>query len=139
MDTMVLGTERTTEFSAVEKWALSRAMPASMFIRAAGTLWVFYFLWMQSWPSALLAMIITSLVSMIAVRQVKYFEVAQTLLGKIALLHLHPVNLSIQLVALAPTIYGFWMHSAEAILIGLSLLFLGHVFGWEKVDRRFAN
>lgn len=66
-------------------------------------------------------------------------KMAETTLGKIALLHLHPFNLITQSIGLVPLVYGIWIHSVETILAGLSLVLLGHIVGWSKVDSKFST
>ncbi len=47
---------------------------------------------------------------------------AQTLLDKIMLLHLHPVNLTLQMAGFA------------LLLSATSMVFLGHMWGWHRVN-----
>jgi len=60
---------------------------------------------------------------------------AKTALGKMALLHLHPVNLSLQLAGVAVAVWGIWAHETIPILSGTSLILLGHTFGWGHIHR----
>jgi hypothetical protein len=64
---------------------------------------------------------------------------SETSMGKIGLLHLHPMNLAIRLVGAVILLYGIWQRSLDLTLGGVSVIFLGHTFGWAKVDPRFAR
>jgi hypothetical protein len=61
-------------------------------------------------------------------------QLAQTTLGKILLLHLHPLNVVIQLSGFAVLLYSFWIHSSVHILLAVSMILLGHMWGWHKVN-----
>ena len=71
------------------------------------------------------------------VRKVDPHFMAQTTLGKLALIHFHPFNLGLQILGLLPLIYGLWMHVPEAILIGVSLIIVGHFYGWSQLNDNF--
>lgn len=134
-----VGTTRQSHgFSWLQKWMLLQFHPRNIFIDAASGLWFVYFLWNHNWPAALVSWIAFSTLGLISVRGANLASMADTTLGKIGLLHSHPLNLTIQLIGLVPLIYGIWTHSAETILIGISVVLVGHVFGWASVDRRFA-
>jgi len=65
-----------------------------------------------------------------------YAAVATSWLGRVALLHLHPINVTLQSIGAVALIYGLWSHEAQTILAGGSLIFLGHCWGWRDVDER---
>jgi xanthine/uracil permease len=48
------------------------------------------------------------------------------------------MNMSLQMLGLIPVVYGIWAHVPELILLGISLVFAGHTFGWSEVDGRFT-
>jgi len=128
----------TTRFSVLERMVLRRAHPISMMIGAAGAIWAVAFLWQNNWQWALVAIIGSRLAAYVVLRNANLPAIAETPIGKIALLHLHPINLAVQSVGAVIAVYGLWTHSAEAIMAGLSVVFLGHLFGWSKVDSRFS-
>jgi uncharacterized membrane protein YesL len=61
-------------------------------------------------------------------------QLAQTTLGRILLLHLHPLNLLLQVGGFSVLLYGFWVHSGLYIIFAISLILLGHMWGWHKVN-----
>jgi uncharacterized membrane protein YesL len=62
-------------------------------------------------------------------------DLAQTTLGKILLLHLHPMNVVLQTLGIVTLFFGFWEHSAMYLMFGTSLILLGHMWGWRKVHQ----
>jgi hypothetical protein len=43
----------------------------------------------------------------------------------------------IQLIGLVVLGSGLWAHHSQQILVGFSLVLLGHIFGWDKVSPHF--
>lgn len=126
-------------FTFMEKYVLRASHPRSLFIDVVGRMWAVYFLWDQNWRAALAIFLIFRLVSFAAVWNINIKNFADTLLGKIGLLHIHPINLATQLAGSVILLYGVWQHSTDLILGGTSLVFLGHLFGWSNVDYRFSD
>lgn len=125
--------------SATERLIVRRSHPRSLFINAVGGLWMIYFLARQDWVMALSVVVFFRALAYVSVWKCDPQLLAQTTLGKVALLHLHPVNLVVQVAGLIPMLYGVWQHNTELILGGLSLVLMGHLFGWSKLDRRLAR
>lgn len=123
-------------FSRLERLMLMRFHPRCQVFSSIGVIWSVYFLYNYDWPKALMAAVVFIALGMTSVLGVKFDEFAETTLGRLALLHTHTGNLFIQLIGLVPSVYGIWTHSVEFTLIGLSIVIIGHVFGWDKVDRR---
>jgi hypothetical protein len=119
-------------YSVIEKYALLRSHPRAMLTRSVGTIWAFYFMWENLWPLALASAFISAVVGYFVAGSVNYEKVGATTLGKIALLHLHPVNLTVQALGLVVLLSGLWYHNTVQLLSGFSLILLGHLFGWEK-------
>jgi len=59
---------------------------------------------------------------------------AGTTLGKIMLLHLHPMNLVVQIAGFGVLLYSIWTRSAILIMAGVSIILFGHLWGWHKVN-----
>jgi hypothetical protein len=121
----------------LERYVLRRAHPVSIFIDTVGLIWFIYYLWMNLWQEAVAVLIFARLCANAATVRAHSDRLSQTILGKIALLHLHPVNLFLQIVGTAVAIDGVWTHRSMVILAALSLILLGHLQGWPQVDRRF--
>lgn len=122
----------------METYVLLRAHPRLIVFHTAGAIWFIYFLWNRSWVEAVFSLLFAGIVGLSTVRLTDTEKIATTTLGRLALLHLHPANLLLQLAGIAPFIYGLWTHSTQLILIGLTLVVLGHSFGWSAMDERFA-
>ena len=121
-------------FSWFEKYALKHSHPRALFLDVLGIVWFFYFFWLQSWQMALASIIIGRLLASSTVMQVSPQKMSETILGKIALLHIHPANFIIQFLGFIVLTFGVWLHSTEYILLGFSAILVGHLFGWEKVS-----
>lgn len=126
------------EFSWPQRLALRRSHPISIFIDLVAWTWFVYFLWNRNWQAALVTVVAARLLALSLVRGLNFRDMAETGLGKLALLHLHPVNLSVQLIGFFIFLFGIWNRTSESILFGVSVVLFGHLFGWSKVDRRFA-
>ena len=127
------------KFNALERYVLRRAHPFMLMFDIVGVMWSTYYLWLGEWRIALGIIIVERLICMSFLNTVNYRSMADTLLGRIALLHLHPVNLAIQGAGIVFTVWSIWMHSTQGILGGLTAIILGHAFGWSKVDDRLKR
>jgi hypothetical protein len=100
-------------------------------------IWSIYYLWENNWTLALGIAVLGRIVAYLATYEVDPEKMAQSIWGKIALLHLNPVNLVAQSVGLILFIYSVWEHSVPLILASISLILIGHLKGWSKVDKNF--
>jgi len=92
--------------------------------------------WNHLWVEALLTYLAARFLGALAVSRTDVGVLGQTLLARLALLHLHGSNLLVQTAGLLVVLYGLWMHETRLILTGVSLILLGHVQGWGRVDSR---
>ncbi len=127
---------RAHYMSLIDRLFLMRFHPRAIVLNTIGTMWGTYFLWYKNWPSALLSIVIFWGMGLYFTRNINADLISQTTLGKIALLHKHPINFALNLVGLIPLISGLWQHSGELILLGLSGVILGHFFGWSEVNSK---
>lgn len=132
------GVSEHSEFSFLERLILRRFHPISILFDTTGVIWVTYFLWQNNWQYALAVIVVERLLAVSIVRRTDLKAMAATPLGKLALLHLHPLNLVVQIVGAAATVWALWTHSTLFILAGLSVLILGHSFGWSQVNPSFS-
>lgn len=128
---------RQIHSTGLRKYMLRRFHPRKMIFDAVGLMWSIYFLWNNDWSLAMLSLLGGSLLGLYFVRNVDPELMGKTTLGRIGLLHLNPVNLSIQIAGLIPFVYGIWNHAIEYILSGITVVLLGHFFGWSQVDENF--
>ncbi len=126
------------EFSRWQNYMLKRFHPRSIFIDVVGGIWFTYFFWRHDWVSAFVSILVARALCFLLATNYNTKGLAETFLGKLALLHLNPINVVTQLAGLVLFCVGLWQHSTESILAGVSVVLIGHIFGWEKVDRRLA-
>lgn len=127
------------DFSWMQRLILRRFHPRSIFIDSVGLVWFTYYFWNHDWKMALGSAIVARVVALVSVMNINTDLFAESILGKIGLLHLNPLNLVTQLAGTAILLYGIWIHSVEMILAGLSVILLGHIFGWANVDSKLAD
>ena len=118
----------------VERMIVRRGHPKHIIVGIVAFLWVIYFLWQHNWIWAAAVVVLSAVLGRLSTSGPKEETLAQTLLGKIMLLHLHPVNLTLQMAGFALLAYGIWMHSTLYIMAATSLVFLGHMWGWHRVN-----
>ena len=100
-----------SHFSWFKRYFIKRFHPRSIFVDVAAGIWFVYFLWHHDWMSAVAIVIIARIASMLLTMRVDADAFVETFLGKMALLHLNPANMIIQVLGLVITLYGVWMHS----------------------------
>ncbi len=122
-------------FSTFDRYILRRSHPRRMICDIIGLIWSIYFLWLSNWPAAVVSVILASGLGLYFTRNIDVDRISQTTLGRLGLLHKHPFNLALNFIGIFPLIYGIWRHSTELILIGFSIIILGHFFGWAEVNK----
>ncbi len=122
----------------LQRAALRRVHPSSIFIRAAAAVWIFPLIWQHDWQNALLLLLFAATAASLVTLNVDFAGMSGTALGRLAFLHLHPLNLTLQSAGALALVWGLWMQHPVAILSATSLLLLGHCFGWEGYDKRLA-
>ena len=118
-----------------ERIIVRNGHPRRIILGLITLMWALYFLWFHNWLGAGLALIIGVPLSRVAAWGMHEEDLAQTTFGKILLLHLHPVNLIVQSMGFAVLFCSVWIHSGRYIALGVSLILLGHMWGWHKVNQ----
>lgn len=121
------------QFSLLERYALMRFHPRKIILDVIGVIWGSYFLYLGMWQAAAVVLLIFVVFGFFLVRKTNLKVFSETTWGKIAILHVKPVNVAIKVFAVIILVNGIYRHSVEHVLIGMSLIFLGHFFGWSKV------
>ncbi|MFM8268801.1 MAG: hypothetical protein ACKN9V_01320 [Pseudomonadota bacterium] len=132
MEVVIEKTE-PTHLSLLQKYVLLRVHPRRVFLDAVALMWEVYFLWNQNWRAALGIFLVMNTVGLILGRRVNYEAMANTILGRLAILHTQPMNLLLQLSGAAFVVYGLLLRESLTIMAGVSLVFLGHFYGWSRV------
>lgn len=118
----------------MERMVIRRGHPKHIIVGIVGFLWFAYFLWQHDWKWALSTAVLSAVVGRLATSGTKDETLASTLLGRIMLLHLHPMNFSVQIAGFALLFYGIWFHSTVYIMVATSIVMLGHMWGWHRVN-----
>jgi hypothetical protein len=117
-----------------ERSVVRSGQPRRIIVGVITLMWVLFSLWFHLWAWAMVALVVGVALGALATTGMHVEELAQTMLGKILLLHLHPVNVALQTFGFAVLLYSFWIHSAVLMLLAISVILLGHMFGWHKVN-----
>jgi len=120
----------------VDRYFLMSSHPRKIVFDIVGAIWGTYFLWNQNRLYALGALLVMDAMGLFFTRKIDPELMSQTTIGKIGLLHKHPLNFMLNLIGLGSLVYGLWLHSAEMILIGFSVIVIGHFFGWSEVNAK---
>ncbi len=139
MEPAALGNMEVERFSLLQRSVLRRIHPRGLLIDLVGTIWFIYFFWYHDWKMAVSAVIFFRIVGFATTVNIDLVAFAETVWGKVALLHLNPFNLVTQVLGLIILLTGIWRHSVELTLGGISFLLFGHVVGWATVDQRLAD
>ena len=111
----------------IERYVIRHSHPISIYFEIVGLIWLVFFLWSHLWTEAVAVYLAARIVGLLAVYGADVRSLVQTVLGKIALLHLHGINFFVQRFGSAVALYGVWLHDVRMILTGVSLVFLGHI------------
>jgi hypothetical protein len=108
--------------------------PRRIIVGIVSLTWILYFLWFHNWMWAAVALAVGLALGRLATLRMHEEQLAQTTLGKILLLHLHPMNVLLQSIGFAALLYSFWVHSAMYMLLAISVILFGHMWGWHRVN-----
>ena len=118
----------------LERAIVRQGHPRRIIIGIVSLTWGLYFLWFHNWTWAAAVLGIGMALGLVVTMGMNEEQLAQTTLGRILLLHLHPLNLLLQVGGFSVLLYGFWVHSGLYIIFAISLILLGHMWGWHKVN-----
>ena len=117
----------------IQKYVLLRAHPRKIFLDVVALMWEVYFLWNQNWQAALAVFVGMNTIGLLPVRKVNTQALSETIWGKLALLHLQPMNLLVQLTGAVFAVMGLMRHDGLTIMTGITLIYAGHFYGWSRV------
>ncbi len=118
-----------------ERIIIRNGHPRRIIIGVISFIWTLYFLWLHNVAGAAIALIVGVPLSRLFARRMSEQQLAQTTFGKILLLHLHPANAFVQAMGFAVLLCSVWIHSGLSIALGISMILLGHMWGWHKVNQ----
>jgi hypothetical protein len=118
-----------------ERHILRHGHPRHMIVGALTTVWTSYFFWQHEFVYGISVLGGGLIIARLVTWGMHEEELANTTLGKILLLHLHPMNVLLQTLGVFILFVGFWEHSSMYLMFGTSLILLGHMWGWHKVHQ----
>jgi hypothetical protein len=120
--------------SFIQRHMLRHAHPRHLIVGIVTMVWSSYFFWVNDLTTALAILIAGIIIARFVTLGMNEDRVANTLIGKILLLHLHPMNMFLQGIGFLLLMAGLWVHSAMYIMTAVSLILVGHMWGWHKVN-----
>ncbi len=124
----------------IDRYFLISFHPRKIILSSIAATWATYFLWNRNWLAALLSVLILETLGLFFTRHIDPDLMAGTTLGRIGLLHKHPINFALNFIGSIILIYALWDHAEIAtILFGLSIVILGHFFGWGEVSSKLRD
>ncbi len=133
------GVAEVKRLGGVESYVVRNSHPISIYFQVIGSIWFAFYFWNHLWVEAILSYLASRAVGALAVSRLDVKMLAQTLLGRLGLLHLEGSNLVLQLAGLIVLLYGLWSHEVRMLLTGISVILLGHTQGWSRVDPRLGG
>lgn len=118
-----------------ERIILRNGHPRRIIVGVIILIWTLYFLWFHNWVGAAIALILGAPLSRLAARGMHEEQLAQTTFGKILILHLHPANVILQAIGFGVLLCSVPIHSGRFIALSISMILLGHMWGWHKVNQ----
>ena len=126
------------EYTWLEKYSLLSSHPRALAVSLTGLVWFSYYFWNNNWPLAAVYLIGLKSLALWSVFDCNEERLSKTLLGKIALLRLRPLNFTLTVLGAIVSAIGIWQHSI-LVLCGASLLLLGNISGWSALDSRYTS
>jgi hypothetical protein len=119
----------------VERHMLRHGHPRQMIVGMLTMVWGSYLFWTHELVYGIAVLVAGLIFARLVTWRMHEEELADTTLGKILLLHLHPMNLALQTCGFIALFFGFWEHSAMYLMTGTTMILLGHMWGWHKVHQ----
>lgn len=122
-----------SKFSFMQRWALIYAHPRKVILNLVVAMWIIYFLWNRSWQPAVFAFLASGMLGIISAWYADIEALSKTTIGKVALMHLEPLNFLVQSVGIIAIVYGLWNHGIDYIMVGISIMALTVVLSWKSL------
>ena len=122
----------TKNFSLFNRLAINHAHPTKLILDLIGFIWTAYFLWENNLMMVIIFGFGFSVLGSFLTLNADTKALAATRFGKYVIARLHPANLSLQLSGYIVSMCGVWTHQGWIILAGLSMVILGHLWGWHR-------
>lgn len=122
------------EMTFIERIMVQHANPVKLVLETVGIIWAVYFLWQQNLLWAIIFGIGLPSLGTILAWGKNEEQLSKTALGKVMLTHAHPLNFFFHLAGYISLVYGVWIHSPLFILVGITAIIIGHLWGWERLE-----
>lgn len=119
----------------IERLMLQHLHPTKLILEVIGIMWAVYFLWNQNWLGAVVAGLGLPLLGSILTMRVNTDQFRKSSYARLVLIHAHPINMLLHIVGAVIAVYGIWRHDTVLILTGVSVITLGHAWGWKSPVR----
>ena len=119
----------------IERMMLQHLHPTKFILEAIGIMWAIYFLWDQNWLGAVIAGFGLPILGSVLTMRVNTDQFRRSSYARLVLIHAHPINMLLHILGAVVTVYGIWGHDTVWILSGISIITLGHAWGWKSPVR----
>lgn len=116
----------------LQRLMLQHLHPTKFILEVIGIMWATYFLWDQNWLGAVVAGLGLPILGGLLTWRVNTDQYRKSGFARIVLIHAHPMNMLLHIVGAVITVYGLWNHQTLVILSGITVLILGHAWGWKN-------
>ena len=124
--------KKDRQMSLFRRLAINHAHPTKIVFDIVGFIWMSYFLWENQLVVGIIFGFGFSALGSFLTFNADTDELVTTAFGRYVIARLHPANLTLQTVGYVFLMYGLWVHQGWIILIGLSAVTLGHLWGWRR-------
>lgn len=118
---------------------VQHAHPTKLILDVIAYLWGIYFFSLNELLPGLVVLFGVGGLGTFLTRNIDKAALARTTLGRFFLVSSHPANISIQLLGYVLVSYGSWVHLSVPILSGVTLVLMGHLWGWDRFQGRPAD
>ncbi|GEM_PF-6455526 len=117
----------------MERMILTYAHPARLIGKLLGAIWLLYYIWHHRLILGIFVATVLTLLGLFFSWNYTPSKFRKTHFGKLILLHLNPLNYALHVVGFIVLAYGMWLHYSFPILLGVSIMMLGHIRGYRIV------
>lgn len=126
-----MGYRPVVGYSVYKRLALNHAHPTKFLLDLTGFIWALYFMWQNNFAAAIFFGFGFAAVGSLLTLNANTEELSKTALGKYVVARLHPANTLFQVIGYVVLLAGTWTHEGWMIFSGLTLIILGHLWGWK--------
>lgn len=122
-----------------QKLLVQHAHPTKLIFDTIAYTWAVYFLSRHELAPGLIVLFGVGSLGTALTAKTDKEALANTALGRFFLLSAHPINSFFQIIGYAIILFGAWHHHTAQILLGVTCILIGHLWGWSRIDSRLAS